>query len=197
MDNNLLEKIEETRAFLAQRVTTKPHIAIVLGTGLGSFAEKIAVEKEIPYSEIPNFKTSTVQGHSGKLLFGKVEGVDVMAMQGRLHYYEGYSMQEITFPMRVMKALGIRIVMVSNAAGGLNPDFIPGDIMLIKDHINQGFPEDLKPYLFYIPLSIAFLKDEGEHFNKKILNYLCKNKCLAQILSSPTANEVERGTATE
>ncbi len=140
MDNNLLEKIEETRAFLAQRVTTKPHIAIVLGTGLGSFAEKIAVEKEIPYSEIPNFKTSTVQGHSGKLLFGKVEGVDVMAMQGRLHYYEGYSMQEITFPMRVMKALGIRIVMVSNAAGGLNPDFIPGDIMLIKDHINL-FPE--------------------------------------------------------
>lgn len=137
---NLLEKIRETSEFLKGKTANRPKIAIVLGTGLGSFAKKIKVEDEIPYGEIPNFKTSTVQGHSGKLIFGKLEGVEVMAMQGRLHYYEGYTMQELTFPIRVMKAFGVQYLMVSNAAGGLNPDYIPGDIMVIKDHINL-FPE--------------------------------------------------------
>lgn len=136
----LLEDIKRTGACLKERTRLRPRIAIVLGTGLGSFAEKINVVDSIPYGEIPGFKTSTVQGHSGKLLFGTLEGVEVMAMQGRLHYYEGYTMQEITFPIRVMKEMGIQIVMVSNAAGGLNPDYIPGDIMIIKDHINL-FPE--------------------------------------------------------
>lgn len=137
---NLLEKIKETSEFLKGKTTNRPKIAIVLGTGLGSFAQKIEVMDEIPYGEIPNFKTSTVQGHSGKLIFGKLEGVEVMAMQGRLHYYEGYTMQELTFPIRVMKAFGVQYLMVSNAAGGLNPNYIPGDIMVIKDHINL-FPE--------------------------------------------------------
>ena len=134
---NLLEKIKETSEFLKGKTTNRPKIAIVLGTGLGSFAQKIEVMDEIPYGEIPNFKTSTVQGHSGKLIFGKLEGVEVMAMQGRLHYYEGYTMQELTFPIRVMKAFGVQYLMVSNAAGGVNYDFKVGDLMVITDHISH------------------------------------------------------------
>ncbi|MBO4529750.1 MAG: purine-nucleoside phosphorylase [Paludibacteraceae bacterium] len=136
----MLEDIRRSNACLKERTKLRPRIAIVLGTGLGSFADKISVVDTIPYNEIPGFKTSTVQGHSGKLLFGTLDGIEVMAMQGRLHYYEGYTMQEITFPIRVMKEFGIKVLMVSNAAGGLNPDYIPGDIMIIKDHINL-FPE--------------------------------------------------------
>lgn len=137
---SLLEEIRRSNVCLKERTKLRPRIAIVLGTGLGSFADKINVVDTIPYNEIPGFKTSTVQGHSGKLLFGTLDGIEVMAMQGRLHYYEGYTMQEITFPVRVMKEFGIKVLMVSNAAGGLNPDYIPGDIMIIKDHINL-FPE--------------------------------------------------------
>ena len=137
---SLLEDIRRSNACLKERTKLRPRISIVLGTGLGSFADKISVVDTIPYNEIPGFKTSTVQGHSGKLLFGTLDGIEVMAMQGRLHYYEGYTMQEITFPIRVMKEFGIKVLMVSNAAGGLNPDYIPGDIMIIKDHINL-FPE--------------------------------------------------------
>ena len=135
-----LDDIKISSEYLKSRTNLRPKIAIILGTGLGSFANKIEVRDAIPYDEIPGFKTSTVQGHSGKLILGMLENIPVMAMQGRLHYYEGYSMQEITFPIRVMKYFGIEILMVSNAAGGLNPDFIPGDIMIIKDHINL-FPE--------------------------------------------------------
>lgn len=137
---DLLKEIKASGDFLRGRTTLRPTIAIVLGTGLGSFAERIVKVDTISYSEIPGFKTSTVQGHSGKLIFGYVAGVPVMAMQGRLHYYEGYTMQEITFPVRVMKEFGIKTLMVSNAAGGLNPEYVPGDIMIIKDHINL-FPE--------------------------------------------------------
>lgn len=136
----MIELISKSAEYLKNRTSLRPKVAIVLGTGLGSFADQIKVVDSVPYQEIPGFKTSTVQGHSGKLLFGTIEGVPVMAMQGRLHFYEGYSMKEITFPVRVMKALGIKMLMVSNAAGGLNPEYIPGDIMLIKDHINM-FPE--------------------------------------------------------
>jgi len=126
---------------LENRLSVRPEIAIVLGTGLGNLAHEIEVTEEFAYSGIPGFRTSTVAGHSGKLLFGTLAGVPVMAMQGRFHYYEGYSMEEVTLPVRVMKRLGIKILMVSNAAGGLNPDFVPGDIMLITDHINL-FPEN-------------------------------------------------------
>jgi purine-nucleoside phosphorylase len=134
------EEVKKTSAYLENRLSIRPKIAIILGTGLGELAQEIEIAAEFPYSDIPGFKASTVDGHSGRLLFGTLAGVPVMAMQGRFHYYEGYSMNEVTFPIRVMKQLGIKTLMVSNAAGGLNPDFVPGDIMLITDHINL-FPE--------------------------------------------------------
>jgi len=112
----------------------------VLGTGLGQLASEITDKTEFPYSEIPNFPVSTVEGHSGKLIFGKLGGVDILAMQGRFHYYEGYDMKEVTFPVRVMYELGIKTLFVSNAAGGMNPEFKIGDLMIITDHINL-FPE--------------------------------------------------------
>ena len=112
----------------------------MLGTGLGQLASEITDTYEFPYSEIPNFPVSTVEGHSGKLIFGKLGGKDIVAMQGRFHYYEGYSMKEVTFPVRVMYELGIKTIFVSNAAGGMNPEFLIGDIMVITDHINL-FPE--------------------------------------------------------
>ena len=121
-------------------MTTSPTTAIVLGTGLGQLASEITDITEFPYSEIPNFPVSTVEGHCGKLIFGKLGGVDIMAMQGRFHYYEGYTMKEVTFPVRVMYELGIKTLFVSNAAGGMNPGFKIGDLMVITDHINF-FPE--------------------------------------------------------
>ena len=121
-------------------MTTSPKTAIILGTGLGQLASEISDKTEIPYSEIPNFPVSTVEGHSGKLIFGKLGGVDILAMQGRFHYYEGYSMKEVTFPVRVMYELGIKMLFVSNASGGMNPKFNVGDLMVITDHINF-FPE--------------------------------------------------------
>jgi purine-nucleoside phosphorylase len=121
-------------------MTTSPKTAIILGTGLGQLASEITDKIEIPYTEIPNFPVSTVEGHSGKLIFGKLGGIDIMAMQGRFHFYEGYSMKEVTFPVRVMYELGIKTLFVSNAAGGMNPHFKIGDLMIITDHINF-FPE--------------------------------------------------------
>lgn len=121
-------------------MTTSPKTAIVLGTGLGQLASEITDAYEIPYNEIPNFPVSTVEGHSGKLIFGRLGDKDIMAMQGRFHFYEGYSMKEVTFPVRVMYELGIQTLFVSNAAGGMNPEFRIGDIMVITDHINL-FPE--------------------------------------------------------
>lgn len=117
-----------------------PKVAIVLGTGLGELATQITDRQEIPYQEIPNFPVSTVEGHSGKLIIGKLGRTKVFAMQGRFHYYEGYSMKEVTFPIRVMKELGVETLLLSNAAGGMNPDFEIGELMIIRDHINL-FPE--------------------------------------------------------
>ena len=133
-------KIQETATWLKARMTTSPKTAIILGTGLGQLASEITDKQEIPYEEIPNFPVSTVEGHSGKLIFGKLGGVDIMAMKGRFHFYEGYSMKEVTFPVRVMYELGIKMLFVSNAAGGMNPGFKIGDLMVITDHINF-FPE--------------------------------------------------------
>ncbi len=121
-------------------MTTSPTTAIILGTGLGQLASEITDKYEFPYTDIPNFPVSTVEGHSGKLIFGKLGNKDIMAMQGRFHFYEGYSMKEVTFPVRVMYELGIRTLFVSNAAGGMNPQFSIGDLMIITDHINL-FPE--------------------------------------------------------
>ena len=119
---------------------THPETAIILGTGLGSLVHEITDAYEISYKDIPNFPLSTVEGHSGKLIFGKLGGKDILAMQGRFHFYEGYSMQQVTFPVRVMRELGIKTLFVSNAAGGMNPNFKIGDLMIITDHINF-FPE--------------------------------------------------------
>jgi purine-nucleoside phosphorylase len=113
-----------------------PETAIVLGTGLGRLSEEIGKEVTIPYKDIPNFPVSTVEGHEGKLIFGKLGGKDIMAMEGRFHYYEGYSMKEVTFPIRIMRELGVKTLFVSNAAGGTNPSFRIGDLMIITDHIN-------------------------------------------------------------
>ena len=136
----MYEKIQETASWLKERMTTSPKTAIILGTGLGQLASEITDTYEFPYSEIPNMPVSTVEGHSGKLIFGKLGGKDIMAMQGRFHFYEGYSMKEVTFPVRVMYELGIKTLFVSNAAGGMNPEFKIGDLMIIDDHINF-FPE--------------------------------------------------------
>ena len=136
----MLEKIQETAAYLKSKMHTQPETAIILGTGLGSLADEITDKYEISYKDIPHFPLSTVEGHSGKLIFGKLGQKDIMAMQGRFHFYEGYSMQEVTFPVRVMRELGIKTLFVSNAAGGMNPAFSIGDLMIITDHINL-FPE--------------------------------------------------------
>lgn len=136
----MLQKIQETAEFLRGKMTTSPETAIILGTGLGSLVNEITDKYEIEYKDIPNFPLSTVEGHSGKLIFGKLGNKEIMAMQGRFHFYEGYSMKEVTFPVRVMRELGIKTLFVSNAAGGMNPDFIIGDLMIINDHINF-FPE--------------------------------------------------------
>ena len=136
----MLQKIQETAEFLKSKMRTSPETAIILGTGLGSLVNEITEKYEIEYKDIPNFPLSTVEGHSGKLIFGKLGGKEIMAMQGRFHFYEGYSMKEVTFPVRVMRELGIKTLFVSNAAGGMNPEFIIGDVMIITDHINM-FPE--------------------------------------------------------
>lgn len=136
----MYEKIKETASWLRERMPASPTTCIVLGTGLGKLAEEITERTEIPYSEIPHFPVSTVEGHAGKLIFGQLGGVSIMAMQGRFHYYEGYSMKEVTFPVRIMYELGIKTLFVSNAAGGMNPAFSIGDLMVITDHINL-FPE--------------------------------------------------------
>ena len=126
----------EAVAFIKERLPIDPEYLLILGTGLGQLAEEMTVEVELPYEEIPHFPVSTVESHAGKLLIGYLGGKSVMAMQGRFHYYEGYSMNQIAFPVRVAKMLGIQTLLVSNACGGLNPKFERGDIMLINDHIN-------------------------------------------------------------
>jgi purine-nucleoside phosphorylase len=129
-------KIQETVSYLKGKTNFSPEFGIILGSGLGGFASDIQIEHEISYSDIPNFPISTVEGHKGALLFGTVFGKKVVAMQGRFHFYEGYSMQEVTFPVRVMKFLGVSKLIVSNASGGVNPSYKVGDIIVITDHIN-------------------------------------------------------------
>ena len=136
----MYERILETASWLKERMTTKPETAIILGTGLGQLASEITDSYEFSYQDIPNFPVSTVEGHAGKLIFGKLGGKDIMAMEGRFHFYEGYNMKEVTFPERVMHELGIKTLFVSNASGGMNPQFHIGDLMIIDDHINF-FPE--------------------------------------------------------
>ena len=151
----MLDKIKETAAFLAAKVADMPDTAIILGTGLGTLVDHMEDKQYIPYAEIPNFPVSTVEGHSGNLIFGTLGGKRVMAMQGRFHYYEGYDMKQVTFPVRVMRALGVDTLFVSNAAGGMNKEFRVGDVMVITDHINL-FPEN--------PLRGKNYKELGDRF---------------------------------
>ena len=133
----MLQTLNESVEYLKKKIGAfQPEVGIVLGTGLGGLVKDIELEYSIMYSSIPNFPISTLEFHSGKLIFGTLKGKKVVAMQGRLHYYEGYSMQQITFPIRVLKALGVQNLFVSNAAGSLNKDFKKGDLMIINDHIN-------------------------------------------------------------
>lgn len=130
------DKIRETSNFLKAKFNFSPEIGIILGTGLGGLVKEIDIEYTIDYTDIPNFPHSTVESHKGKLIFGMLSGKKVVAMQGRFHYYEGYNMQELVFPVRVMKLLGIQYLFVSNACGAVNPDIKAGDLMIINDHIN-------------------------------------------------------------
>ena len=162
----MLERIQETAAFLKDKMHTRPETAIILGTGLGSLVNEIEDKYEIRYETIPHFPVSTVEGHSGKLIFGKLGKKDILAMQGRFHFYEGYAMTEVTFPIRVMRELGIKTLFVSNAAGGMNPDFEIGDLMIITDHINF-FPEHpLRGK--NIPYGPRF-PDMSEAYNKELI----------------------------
>jgi len=139
----MTDQIKEAVAYIKGIYDQSPELGIVLGSGLGNFTGEIAIEKEIPYADIPHFPVSTVHGHSGKLVFGMVAGKKVVAMAGRFHYYEGYSAQQTVFPIRVMKFLGIQTLLISNAAGGVNPKFKVGDLMIITDHISQFTPNPL------------------------------------------------------
>jgi len=130
-------KLAETRNYLMERVKMLPELGVILGSGLGAFADLVLEKQAISYKDIPHFPISTVEGHAGQLVFGKVQGRSVVVMQGRFHYYEGYTMHEVTFPIRVMQVLGVAGLIVTNAAGGINPDFHPGDLILIKDHLNM------------------------------------------------------------
>ena len=136
MMSMLLNRVEETVSYIQNKTGKKPETAIVLGSGLGQLADKLEDAVVIPYEELPHWKSSTAPGHNGRLLFGTLGGKEVVCMQGRLHYYEGYSMEDITYPVRVMAKLGVKNLLLSNAAGGINTDFAPGQLMLITDHIN-------------------------------------------------------------
>jgi len=136
MQDTIIGQLKETSAFIKNIHPIEPHIGIVLGSGLGNLAEEIEIEKEISYKDIPHFPLSTVAGHYGKLVFGKINGKNVVAMSGRFHYYEGYTPQQVVFPIRLMKFLGVKTLLISNAAGGMNLSFKVGNLMIIKDHIS-------------------------------------------------------------
>ncbi len=131
-----LAEIDQTTQAVRQRIHTKPQVGIILGSGLGALADTVENPEIIPYGEIPNWPVSTVIGHQGRLVVGQLEGQEVLVMQGRTHYYEGYGMDQVTLPVRVMQRLGIKTLFVTNAAGAVNPDFEPGDLMLLSDHLN-------------------------------------------------------------
>jgi purine-nucleoside phosphorylase len=179
------EQIASTTTSILKRTgDLKPEVGIILGTGLGGLVGEISIEHTIPYSEIPGFAVSTVEGHEGRLIFGKIGFKEVVAMQGRFHFYEGYSMEQIAFPVRVMKALGIKTLCVSNASGGMNPDFRVGDIMLITDHINF-FPTNPLIGPNDDKLGPRFV-DMGEAYSKRLLT-------LARSIASKHAIDVKEG----
>ncbi|MEH7120078.1 purine-nucleoside phosphorylase [Neobacillus vireti] len=160
-----IESIQNAAQFLANKCQTKPKLGLILGSGLGVLADEIENPVKIPYNQIPDFPVSTVEGHAGQLVFGQVNEVEVVAMQGRFHFYEGYSMDKVTFPVRVMKEMGVETLIVTNAAGGVNESFSPGDLMIITDHINNMGtnplvgPNDAQLGVRFPDLSEAYSKD--------------------------------------
>ncbi|KIY21598.1 MULTISPECIES: purine-nucleoside phosphorylase [Mesobacillus] len=158
-------QIQTAASYINDKITQQPSIGLILGSGLGVLADDILNPVKIPYSEIPGFPVSTVEGHAGQLVCGQLGGMEVIAMQGRFHYYEGYSMEKITFPVRVMKELGMEKLLVTNAAGGVNESFEPGDLMIITDHINNMGtnpligPNDLRFGVRFPDMSEAYSKN--------------------------------------
>jgi purine-nucleoside phosphorylase len=164
----MLDQIASTTKFIRTRTNSfYPTVGIILGTGLGGLVEEVKIKFKIPYSEIPNFPISTVEGHPGNLIFGSIGNKNVIAMQGRFHFYEGYSMAQISFPVRIMKALGVETLIVSNASGGMNPNFKVGEIMLITDHINF-FPTNPLIGKNYEALGPRFV-DLAETYSKRLI----------------------------
>lgn len=161
------EKVQQTVSYIKEKTNFTPEFGVILGSGLGGFVKDITIEHKLPYDQIPNFPTSTVEGHQGNLIFGKIGNKNVVAMQGRFHYYEGYSMQEVTFPVRVMKYLGIQTLIVSNASGGVNRNYQVGDIVVIYDHINM-FPEHPLRGTNDKRFGPRFV-NMGEPYNKKLI----------------------------
>ena len=162
----MLEAIKETTSYIREKAGQLPEIAIILGTGLGELASEIEIRLSMEYSEIPNFPVSTVDGHDGRMIIGKFGNREIIALKGRFHYYEGYTMEEVTFPVRVLRSLGVTHLFISNAAGGLNPAFSVGDVMFINDHINL-MPNPLlgKHY----PEYGERFPDMSEVYNKKLI----------------------------
>lgn len=176
--DNLIEKISETTAYLQSHGMLNPETGIILGTGLGNLIKRIDVKISINYKDIPHFPVSTVESHHGKLIYGNLNGKKVVAMQGRFHFYEGYTMQQITFPVRVMKFLGIKQLLVSNACGSVNKDFGKGELMLITDHINLlgGNPLMGKNYDELGPRFPDMSQPYSESIGEKILAIAAKNQ---------------------
>lgn len=164
----MLEKIRECADYIKSSIPFDTDTAIILGTGLGKLAEEIVIEGHIDYKDIPHFPVSTVEGHPGRLIFGTLGGKNIIAMQGRFHFYEGYSMQQVTFPIRVFKFLGIKRLFISNASGGMNPSFDVGDIMIITDHINM-FPEHPLRGKNHEELGPRF-PDMSQPYNKELID---------------------------
>ena len=136
MTENQISLLQQTADFIKKSIPHEPSVGIVLGSGIGNLSKEIEIEFQLDYSSIPDFPVSTVQGHSGQLIFGKLEGKRIVAMAGRFHYYEGYAVDQVVFPVRLMKFLGVKTLLLSNAAGGMNPAFKVGDLMIITDHIS-------------------------------------------------------------
>jgi len=185
-----MNKVKEALEYISQRIEFRPCIGIILGSGLGSLVESVSIQITIPYTEIPNFPVSTVEGHNGNLIFGTIANKQVVVMQGRFHYYEGYSMQEVTFPVKLMKLLGVEYMFVSNATGGLNPKYRTGDLMIIEDHINF-FPEHPLRGKNNDDFGVRF-PDMSETYNKELVS---KAKLIASQKQIPIHSGVYIGSS--